>query len=150
MALYLMYSYNWLLFLWSHFFLTPFPCPILPEIQNREKAFLQTPLHSRLFPMWDNNFVEVWLFHTIDGAVLYGYCLNFFNRKATPLSIKNISILPASMVVPFSKSLVSPFLLFKGMALTYLQEVISGLFIQDSSASCWKMHEWIKNSHKQN
>ena len=25
--------------------------------------------------------MEVWLFHTIDGAVLYGYCLNFFNRK---------------------------------------------------------------------
>ena len=90
--------------------------------------------------------MEVWLCHTIDGAVLYGYCLNFFNRKATPLSIKNISILPISMVVPFLKSLVSPFLLFKGMALTYLQEVISWLFIQDSSASYLKDLERFRNN----
>ena len=111
-------------FLRSQYSFTPFPqCGIQPfpsETHNREKALLQITLHLCLFPICHNGFIKVWLHHTFYGAILYGYCLNFFDRKATPLSIRNLSILPFGMAVPFLKSIVCPFLLFVGMVLTYL------------------------------
>lgn len=44
----------------------------------------------------------------------------FTDRKVAPLSIRNRPILPFSMVVPFQKSIVCPFLLFEDMVLAYL------------------------------
>ena len=61
---------------------------------------MQITLHSRLFPIGRSSLAKVWLNHTIDGVILYGRRLNFFGCKATPLPIRNLTILSFDMDVP--------------------------------------------------
>ena len=67
---------------------------------------MQITLHSRLFPICRYGLAKVWLHHTLGGVILYGRRLAFFDRKTTPLPIRNLSILSFDMDVPLQQSIV--------------------------------------------